>query len=193
MRTLFVFDIDDTLFFANQQIGMEVEGVFRWITQQEFHEHDIAGTVHPNLDFSKLQCAEDFIANLQPNPIMIQRLKDTLRGPGDVVVMTARHPLDDIPLFKTAFHQQGIETDDFELVFAGISGPAHWSSHQKKAILFKQYLEQHYDHIVIYDDNTSNLAELHHLAMDYITTIESYQIASDGTINRFRGIPIKES
>ena len=187
MKKIKIFDIDDTLFFANQMIGMEVEGVFRWITQQEFHEHDVAGTVHSNLDFQNLNNSIDFLENLQPNMIAIERLqKDIDQNDSRIVVMTARHPMNDIPLFKTAFHQYGIDTDKVELIFAGIAGEPHWSSHKKKAVFFEEFLQENYDEIEIIDDNTSNLKELHYLALDYpFTHIKSYHVKPDGTINKY--------
>jgi len=108
-NSLIIFDVDDTLFFANQKIGMEVDGKMQWLTQQQFHEHDLAGTIHPNLDFSKLLCSKDFVKNLKPNMIMIDRLKTAINRDKDkIVIMTARHTMSDVPLFVSAFHKFGI-------------------------------------------------------------------------------------
>lgn len=187
MKKLIIYDVDDTLFFANQKIGMEVDGEFIWMTQQEFHEHDVAGTVSENLDFSKLQCSVDFMENLAPNMIAINRLKnDIARGDAEIVIMTARHPMSDIPMFETAFHKYGVDTTDLEIIFAGVAGEPHWSSHKKKAVFIAEFLKNHYDHITIYDDNVMNLQEIHALALDYpFTTIESYHVLPDGKITKY--------
>jgi hypothetical protein len=189
MKKLIVYDVDDTLFFANQKIGMEVDGKFKWMSQQEFHEHDIAGTVSKNLDFSRMLCSHDFIKNLKPNMIAIKRLiRDIERADAKIVVMTARHEMSDIPLYISAFHDHGVNTDDIEFIFAGVAGEAHWSSHEKKKVFFDKFFEEQYDHVTVYDDNVKNLETVQGLALDYpFTTVEAYRVFEDGTINRYNG------
>lgn len=189
MKRLIIYDVDDTLFFANQAIGMEVDGEMQWLTQQEFHEHDVAGTLHHNLDFSKLMCSVDFHANLKPNIFAINKLIEDIEiGDDKVIIVTARHPMTDVVLFTRAFEKFGIDTKRVKFYFAGGMGEPHWSSHKKKALLFEAFLQQSWDEIVIYDDNVMNLKEIHALALDYPhTDIKSYRVFSDGTISRYNG------
>ena len=188
-NSLIIFDVDDTLFFANQLIGMEVDGEMRWITQQEFHEHDVAGTIHPNLDFSKLLCSKDFVKNLKPNPIMIERLKNAIKRDQDqIVIMTARHVMSDVPLFISAFHKHGVDTKGIEFIFAGSGGEIHWPSHQKKAVFFDRFLAEGYDKITLYDDNTKFLDYALQAHLDFpFTTVRTFRIDSEGKINNYNG------
>jgi hypothetical protein len=189
MKKLIIYDVDDTLFAANQLIGMEVHGEFRWLTQQEFHHHDVAGTVSETIDLSRLRNAKDWLLNLQPNEEVVERIKcDINSGDSDIVIMTARNAMDDHELFKSGFDKHGIDTTCVDFYFAGDHGEQHWSSHKKKGVLFQQFLSQHYDHITIFDDNEMNLKELHFLALDYpFVTVESYKVAPGGTISRYIG------
>ncbi len=188
MKKLIIYDVDDTLFKGNQLIGMEVSGEFRWLTQQEFHDYDAAGTVSEVLDLSRLKCAQDWLDCLEPNDAVVESLLfDLAYSPADIVIMTARNAMDDHDLFKSGFEKQGIDTSVIEFIFAGDHGEVHWSSHKKKAVLFERFLDE-YDEITIYDDNVMNLRELHLMALDHpFVQINSYHVHADGTINKYNG------
>lgn len=183
------YDVDDSLFFSNQLIGMEVDGTFTWLTQREFHEHDVNGTLNDTLDFSKLTCSVDFTSDLKPNMILINKLaSDIAHEESKIIVCTARHEMNDLELFKSAFERYGIDTTPIEFIFAGGLGEAHWSSHQKKAIAFERMLGQKPNSLTVYDDNELNLREVLLLSFDFpFTTIITFLVNQDGTISRYHG------
>ena len=187
MKKLIVYDVDDTLFFANQRIGLTINGVPQWITPQEFHEYDVAGLIDHSVDYSLLLSSDDFVSCLKPNQICIELLiEDIDRADSDIIIMTARGEVDDVKKFKGAFRDHGIDIDSCEFRFC--SQDVTLSSHQKKKPQFQEMLAKHYDHVTVYDDNVKNLETVHHVAMDYpFTTINSFKINPDGSISKYYG------
>jgi hypothetical protein len=186
-KRLIVYDVDDTLFFANQRIGLTVDGVPTWMTPQEFHEYDVAGLVDHSVDYSLLLSSDNFVSCLKPNQICIEKLiYDIDRADSDIVIMTARGEVDDVPKFKSAFRDHGIDIDSVEFRFC--SPDVTLSSHKKKEPHFRQMLAQHYDEVTVYDDNVLNLETVHHIALEYpATTVNSFRILPDGSISKYYG------
>jgi hypothetical protein len=183
---LSVIDLDDTLFFANQRIGVMQNGVMVWMTPQEHHQLDVAGQIPHEVDYSFLKSSSDFVSCLKPNDIMIERLILDIDDPTcDVVIMTARQTMDDIDLFLTAFSQHGIDHSKLDIIFAGDGNPATVSSHELKRGYFKKFFNEGYSCISVYDDNMMTLAMLQSMKKDYHEIdIDLYGVLADGSISK---------
>jgi hypothetical protein len=183
---LAIYDFDDTLFFANQRIGVMLDGKMVWMTPQEHHRLDIAGEIPHEVDYSFLKSSSDFVSCLKPNVIAIECLIKDIDDPAcDVVIMTARQTMDDVELFMTAFEPHGIDPNKLDIIFAGDGNPSTVSSHELKRGYFKKFFNDGYSSISVYDDNMMTMAMLQVMKPDYHEIdIDLYGVASDGSISK---------
>jgi hypothetical protein len=183
---LAIYDMDDTLFFANQRIGVEQDGKMVWMTPQEHHALDLAGKIPHVVDYSFLKSSSDFVSCLKPNMITIERLILDIDDPlCDVVIMTARQTMDDLDLFLTAFTQHGVDHSKLDVIFAGDGNESTVSSHQLKRGYFRKFFNEGYSCISVYDDNANTNRMLMEMRKDYHEIdIDLYCVNDDGSISK---------
>lgn len=170
MKTLSIYDIDDTIFFANQSIiviadnGEEVDH----IDHEEYKRREDAGEHHYKYSWRMLENSEDFCNTLKPNHVVIEQLIKDLQNPDiDVMLLTARTSPDNVHQFREAFSWHGMHLGDAELVFAGDNSPGDRSWLNKTIEFEKIFGSQQYDHITIYDDSERNLQAFWMTQLDY--------------------------
>lgn len=190
MNKLAIFDIDDTIFFANQGIHVldDQGNTTEVIDNREYHRRDALGETH-QYSWKELVDAQAWYDSLMPNPPVIDRMiKDLADSDTEVILITGRLTVDNIPLFKAGFKVHGMNIDDIELVFAGDRNPSGGSTHLVKRVDFERLFALHYDHISIYEDSKLNLREFHYVSMDFpFTSTSAYWIDPKGNIKRYNG------
>lgn len=189
MKPLVVYDIDDTIFFANQSIVvLDAEGnEIDHIDHEEYKRREDSGEHHHTYSWHMLENSEDFIKTLKPNTIVIEQLIKDLASDVEVILLTARTSPDNVSRFREAFSYHGMDLGDALLIFAGDNCPGN-RSWLNKAIEFEKLFQRQPPHITIYDDSKKNLETFQAVSMDYpFTGTTLLWIRDDGNIQKYTG------
>ena len=160
-NTLIIFDIDDTIFFANQLLTERCPqgNVLGYIDNKECLRRQAAGQPATHLTYERLEDAHDFHKTATPNWKMIQQYHTHLMDKdADIAFVTGRTTVTPIEKFIQAFQEHTIDLNQHELVFAGDHNPGGFTRFNKR-IEFERYFACGYSRIEIYDDHTPNLDE----------------------------------
>jgi len=189
--TLYVFDIDDTLFRTTAQIRVVKDGkIARTLTSQEFNDYKLGDG--ERFDYGEFTDAEKFNSESTPITKMIQTLvrlhnkvKLNLTPGSKVIISTARGILDDEETFHDTFRDHGIDIDNIEANHAEHGKGA--SPAERKNSVARRYLDAHdYDACYMYDDSKTNLTYFIQLKHEYPNVdFRAYLIDEDGKMSEF--------
>mgnify|MGYP003342647669 CR=1 FL=1 len=189
LDTLYVFDIDDTLFRTNILVHIrDANGrIVKSLNTQEFNQYKLQPS--QRYDFSDFRDADKFERTSKPIIPMIVRLrilqKDIENTNSKIVMITGRSDFDDKDKFLDVFRRLGVDIDKIHIYRAGnLSVPE--SIADKKAAIVKTLLntEKNYRHAVMYDDNIDNLETFKKLGSEFPdVSFTSYQAFHDGSLN----------
>jgi len=189
--TLYVFDIDDTLFRTTAQVRVIKDGEPpKTLTSQEFNDYKLKPG--ERFDYGEFVDAEKFNTESKPIPKMIQtlvRVHDKVKlnlTPGSkVIISTARGILDDQDTFDDTFRYHGIDIDNIEANHAEHgkgSSPA-----ERKNSVARRYLSAHdYDACYMYDDSKTNLTYFLQLKHEFPEVdFRAFIINDEGEMHQF--------
>jgi len=180
VKTLTIFDIDDTLFHTTAKIKVIKDGeVIRTLTNQEFNNYQLQPG--EEFDFGEFRNAEKFRQESEPIDHMLDELKTILDNTqGKVIMLTARADFDDKETFLKTFTDHGIDMSRIHVHRAGnIAGNAIPA--EKKAVWVRKYLETgNYNQVSLYDDSMSNLRVFKSLKKEFPDVdFDAYYITGD--------------
>jgi hypothetical protein len=180
VKTLTIFDIDDTLFHTTAKIKVVKDGeVIRTLTNQEFNNYQLQPG--EEFDFGEFRNAEKFRQESEPIDHMLDELKTILdHTQGKVIMLTARADFDDKETFLKTFTDHGIDMSRIHVHRAGnIAGNAIPA--EKKAVWVRKYLETgNYNQVSLYDDSMSNLRVFKSLKKEFPDVdFDAYYITGD--------------
>jgi hypothetical protein len=170
-RTLYVFDIDDTLFKTNALIHVrDASGkIVQSLGNQTYNTHKLLpGQTY---DLSDFRQADRFEMTSKPIVRMLDRVKGYQKNVKDlnskIIFVTARSDLDDKEKFLSVFRKFGIDIDNIHIYRVGNdNGPE--STGEKKAKVVRGYLSSgEYDTAYMFDDNLGNLDAFKDLGSDF--------------------------
>ena len=148
MKTLVVFDFDDTLFRSGAKVGIKKEGEpKRYLSSHEY------ATYVPNED-EQFDYAEFSVYPPNPKPIeqSTNRLENSVnqQGLNNVIILTARGTAGPVAAVLKNFGMPPVE------VYAiGSSVPAH-----KADVVENLVAERGYERVVLYEDSAPNIAAI---------------------------------
>lgn len=201
MKTLAIYDVDDTLFTANQIINIRdnEDKIIQSIDGSQYRKH-MNGRAAPLPDghyycFGELLNGKTFYETKMPLIEPLEQLAFDVghhkRNPNfDVILLTARGQVDHLDDYKQAFRDHGVDVDAIDIVFVGARDSTDprfgMSSSQCKKLAFEQYCKT-YDHFIIYEDDYRNLEMFYHTSLDFgNVTVELYHVNPQGEISRYR-------
>lgn len=190
--TLYIFDIDETLFHTTATIRVVKDGkVLRTLSNKEFNNYDLKDG--ESFDFSEFRDAEKFNSESKPISNMISiliRVHDKIKlnlTPGSkIIICTARGDFDDEEVVKDTFRQQGIDIDEIPIRKAEKIKKKK-SSAEKKSVIIRQYLSRKkYKDAFMYDDSKANLIHFLELENEYPdTNFRAFWVDEDGSLQDF--------
>lgn len=189
--TLFVFDVDETLFRTTAKILVVKNGqVVHELDNQRFNDYELKDG--ESFDYSEFRDAEKFHTESKPILNMIKtliRVNDKIKlnlTPGSkVIINTARSSFDDTDLFHDKLKQHGIDLEPSAVRTAGdinLKVPA-----ERKQAVVRQYLNRRkYDSAYMYDDSKTNLTYFLQLKHEYPDVdFRAFLIDEDGEMHDF--------
>lgn len=188
IRSLTIFDIDDTLFRTTTKIHIVKNN--RRIMSLSTAEYNVyklkPGETHDLSDFGSAKHFYDEAKPVENVFHIAKRIMAKLIGPNKkFIIVTARADLDDKDLFLATFHKYGFPIDRSHIHRAGNTGLP--SSEAKKLIISNELLNasKPYDIVRMFDDDRRNLSTFLRLKDDFPRVkFEALLINSDGTISR---------
>ncbi len=171
--TLYVFDIDDTLFKTTAKVGVIKDGKWvRSLSSSEFN-FDSLGPGE-KYDYSEFDDANKFNNESVPIHLMMvtlkrihQKIKLNLTPGSKVIMNTARGDFNDKETFLDTFRRHDVDIDCIHVHRAG-SIPGNAPTAAKKLVFIRKYLDDgKYSTVIMYDDSAKNLDYFMSLTQEY--------------------------
>lgn len=144
MKTLVIFDFDDTLFESNSQVIVKSPGGVKHLTSGEYasyvpHHEDV-------LDFSQF---ENYPPDAKPIQATVKRLRSAVNKHGldNVIILTARGNSSPVEQVLKDFGLPPIY-----VAAVGSSNPATKATYTVRTVN-----EEGYDKVIVYEDNVRNI------------------------------------
>lgn len=168
MKTLVIFDIDDTLFTTDAKIHVTENGHRRYsLTPHELNSF-VLEDGH-QLDFSDFRCSSKFANTAKPVKNMFRNAKRMMRRMTntDFIIVTARADLTDRDLFLATFQKHGFPVHRTHVYRAGnLNRPSAEAKRIKIDNILRKTHGQ-YKQVMMFDDSRSNLKEFESLQEHY--------------------------
>jgi predicted ribosome quality control (RQC) complex YloA/Tae2 family protein len=185
-HTLYVFDIDDTLFRTYAKIHvLDANGkIVRSLDNQEYNSYKVLPG--QTLKFDEFRDSEKFDMTSRPITKMLDKVKflqKQIEGTSSkIIFVTAREDFDDKEKFLNAFRKRKIDIDKIHVYRTGNDhGPE--SKGEKKAKVIRKYLQSgDFTKAEMYDDHLENLEAFKDLQREFPdVSFEAYQVFHDGS------------
>lgn len=190
--TLYVFDIDDTLFRTSAKINVVKDGkVVRSLSSSEFNTYK--PKEGESYDFMEFGNAEKFRKQSEP----IQPMIDTLNRihakikmnltPGSKIIMnTARGDFDERDNFLATFRDHDIDIDDIHVHRAGVIRGTRTTAQKKLVFIRSRIASGGYSTVIMYDDAPENLNQFLTLRKEFPDVkFYAYIVKHDGRLVHF--------
>ena len=148
MKTLVIFDFDDTLFEShNHVILKKSDGQVKYLTTHEYASY--VNTEGDELDFSQF---DGYPSNPKPIESSVKKLQQAVKmhGLDNVIILTARSqstPVDEV------FH-------DFNLPPIYVAAVGSSDPTMKAEYAFMTVEEEGYDRVILFEDNIRNIVAI---------------------------------
>ena len=188
--TLFVFDIDDTMFHTTAKVKVVKNGkIVKTLDTSEFNTYTLGPDEH--YDFSEFHDAKKFHDESVPIEKMLETVKKihalVRKDPNSrVIINTARADFDDKVTFLNTFRKYGINIDGIHVERAG-NIPGKEAPASKKVSILKRYIDLlKFKKVVMYDDSKSNLKALLSMKNEFPDVrFVAYHAQPDGSIKHY--------
>lgn len=188
-KTLFIFDIDGTLFdtSARAMIKNRMFNSVRYIDQDHL-EQPLQLELFEEMDFAEFRSAEIFANESVPKKNVMQQLQENIskHPTSKTILLTARADLDCKKTFLHSLTKQGLDMSKIYVERAGNIGLP--TPIAKKSII-KKYLDQNsFTKVKMYDDQNKNLKAFLDLCLDYEhTSFKAKLVNKNGTMRTYHG------
>jgi len=196
VRTLNVFDIDDTLGKTDARVIVMKDG-----KQVKVLDPGEYNTYKPKegetFDFAQFRSGKVFRDTFKPISNVLDRAKDIVMNQSEnsqSIILTARSDFNDHKEFLQAFRDHGFPIDHVHVEHSGnlsklkASSPAHIN----KAVVLKRYMKSgRFDRIRMWDDHEDNLRMLFKVAAQFPNIEVIGYLVKDGKVSKYR--PITET
>lgn len=189
MNSLFVFDVDETLFKTNATVKVLDGGwVVRSLSNSEFNTYKLEQ--NQQFDFNEFINARLFYNEAIPIDPMLTRVKEIYRykdRSDKIIILTAREDMDQRDLYLKKFIDNGIKINGIHIYRAG-NNKASIKVADKKALVIRNHIEKYYfNKIYFFDDSHDNLKVFLDLKTDY-PDIEFYawSVTENGNVELYK-------
>lgn len=190
--TLYVFDIDETLFKTTAMVRvLRGNSVPLRLSNREYNDYELKPG--ERFDFSEFIDSKKFSTESIPIRSMIRtlvrihdKIKLNLYSGGKIILNTARGDLDNDEVFHGTFKDHGIDIDNIDVNMAGNLLYKKVPAERKQVVVRKYLKKKKYDSVYMYDDSKTNLTYFLQLKHEFPDVdFRAYYIDEDGNICDF--------
>ena len=158
IKSLYVFDIDDTLFRTSARARIvNTKGQVKYLGSEELK--DYAFSADEIICFAEFRDAKKFAEESQPIESMIKIAQDCIKKTAEgskTILLTARADLDCKTKFLEYLNSSGLDINHIYVERAG--NFSNLKTPEAKKLIIKQYLEsQSYQKAYLFDDSLDNI------------------------------------
>jgi len=190
VRTLNVWDIDDTLGNTSAKVNIKKNGkVIKYLSPGEFNSYKLEKG--EELDFSQFRSGKIFRETFKPISNVLDKAKSIVWNQSEnshSIIITARADFDDHKEFLEAFRDHGFPIDHVYVERSGNLSKLKPSSpaHINKGVILKKYLAKgKWDRIRMWDDHEKNLDMLFKVAAMYPDVEAVGYLVKDGKVSKY--------
>jgi hypothetical protein len=190
VRTLNVWDIDDTLGQTSAKVNIKKDGkVIKSLAAGEYNNYKLGKG--EELDFSQFRSGKIFRDTFKPIANVLNRAKTIVWNQSEnshSIIITARADFDDHKEFIEAFRDHGFPIDHVYVERSGNLAKLKPSSpaHINKGVILKKYLATgKWDRIRMWDDHEKNLDMLYKVAAMYPEVEAIGYLVKDGKVTKY--------
>lgn len=190
VRTLNVWDIDDTLGQTSAKVNIKKNGkVVKTLAPGEYNNYKLGKG--EELDFSQFRSGKIFRDTFKPIVNVLDRAKNIVWNQSEnshSIIITARADFDDHKEFLEAFRDHGFPIDHVYVERSGNLAKLKPSSpaHINKGVILKKYLATgKWDRIRMWDDHEKNLDMLYKVAAMYPEVEAIGYLVKDGKVSKY--------
>lgn len=190
IRTLNVWDIDDTLGKTSARVGVMKDG-----KQIKLLEPGEYNTYKPkegeSFDFAQFRSGKVFRDTFKPISTVLDRAKNIVMNQSEnsqSIILTARADFNDHKEFLETFRDHGFPIDHVYVERSGnlaklkASSPAHIN----KAVVLKRYMKSgNFDRVRMWDDHEDNLRMLFKVAAQFPNIEAVGYLVKDGRVIKY--------
>jgi len=168
IKSLYVFDIDDTLFRTSARARIvNTKGQVKYLSSDEIKDYELSAD--EKICFAEFRDAKKFAEESQPIKSMIKIAQDCIKKTTDgskTILLTARSDLDCKTMFLEYLACEGIDINNIFIERAG--NLKKLETAQAKKQIINQYLEEGlYNQVYLYDDSLKNIQSFVTLSSTY--------------------------
>lgn len=187
IRTLNVWDIDDTLGQTSARVGVIKDGkTIKVLEPGEFNHYKL--NPGESFDFAQFRSGKIFRDTFKPINNVLDKAKEIVNKQTEnshSIILTARADFDDHKEFLQTFRDHGFPIDKVYVERAGNisnSKPAHIN----KGVILKRYLKTgKFDRVRMWDDHEKNLDMLFKVAALYPNMEVVGYLVKNGKVSRY--------
>jgi hypothetical protein len=158
VKSLYVFDIDDTLFRTSARARVvNTKGQVKYLSSEELKDYEFSAS--EKICFAEFRDAKKFAEESQPIESMIKIAQDCVKKTADgskTILLTARADLDCKTMFLEYLACEGIDINNTFIERAG--NLKKLETAQAKKQIISKYLETGlYNQVYLYDDSLKNI------------------------------------
>jgi len=190
VRTLNVWDIDDTLGQTSAKVNIKKDGkVIKTLAPGEYNNYKL--DKGEELDFSQFRSGKIFRDTFKPISNVLDRAKSIVWNQSEnsnSIIITARADFDDHKEFLEAFRDHGFPIDHVYVERSGNLSKLKPSSpaHINKGVILKKYLSTgKWDRVRMWDDHEKNLEMLFKVAAMYPEVEAIGYLVKDGKVSKY--------
>jgi hypothetical protein len=190
VRTLNVWDIDDTLGQTSAKVNIKKDGkVIKTLAPGEYNNYKL--NKGEELDFSQFRSGKIFRDTFKPISNVLDRAKSIVWNQSEnsnSIIITARADFDDHKEFLEAFRDHGFPIDHVYVERSGNLSKLKPSSpaHINKGVILKKYLSTgKWDRVRMWDDHEKNLEMLFKVAAMYPEVEAIGYLVKDGKVSKY--------
>jgi hypothetical protein len=198
VRTLNVWDIDDTLGKTSAKVGVQKDGkTVKILSPGEYNTYKLKPG--ESLDFSEFRSGKVFRDTFKPIANVLDRAKSIVWNQSEnshSIILTARSDFNDREEFLQAWRDHGFPIDHVYVERSGNltkfkkTSPAHIN----KGVILKKYLSSgKWDRIRMWDDHEKNLDMLLKLGAGYPNVEVIAYLVKDGRVSRYGAVNSKKA
>ena len=158
VKSLYVFDIDDTLFRTSARARVvNTKGQVKYLSSEELKDYEF--TASEKICFAEFRDAKKFAEESQPIESMIKIAQDCIKKTSEgskTILLTARADLDCKTKFLEYLNSSGLDTNNIYIERAG-NLPNLKTSEAKKLIISNYLKSEQYKKAYLFDDSLENI------------------------------------
>lgn len=190
IRTLNVWDIDDTLGKTDARVAVMKDGkTVKILSPGEFNHYDLKPG--ESFDFAQFRSGKIFRDTFKPISNVLDRAKQIVWNQSEnshSIILTARADFNDHKEFLQAFRDHGFPIDHVYVERAGNLSKLKSSSkaHINKGVILKRYMKSgRFDRVRMWDDHPDNLNILYKLGRQFPDIEVIGYLVKDGKVSRY--------